>query len=1092
MLQVVNLTKIYKVKGGVETRALDGVTLAFPEKGMVFLLGKSGSGKSTLLNVCGGLDNPSGGEIIVKGKSSKSFTQSDFDSYRNTYVGFVFQEYNILNEFSVEDNIALALELQGKPKDKEEIASILKQVDLDGYAKRKPNTLSGGQKQRIAIARALIKNPEIIMADEPTGALDSNTGRQVLETLKKLSKDKLVIVVSHDREFAERYGDRIIELKDGKILSDVSKDLERKQTEGNVTVLGGKTLCVGDGDALTEEDFRFIRSFLKGQKGTLITSGEEEINNFKRVNRITDEGEREVFVQTDESKQPKKTYTSADGKFIRSRLPLRRAAKIGVSSLKTKPIRLIFTILLSVVSFTMFGLFSTLMLYDDKATLYNSMRDGDMQYLVAKKEYNLREHTIYNGEEERIWTLISDGKLNQTDVDKYKKDFGEGAFGAVRVRSGGIGNIGSSGNEGQLWQNPSVSYLAALPAGNPLRNTFLAGSYPVADNEIAVSEYVAQCLVKSGYASGEEKPNSVEEVVGGSIHLRLGIRDGETERTAYKITGVFACDYQGLVEKYPNLTKTGSNVDREKMFAELQDFQTKYEENLYGVIFVGDKLQADYLSMPSEEMWIDPLASLFNRATEITFSQEERWKGANYNDIAKLNSELAVVGKREIAADEIVVSSAFLEYYMNYHEAKISEQQQEIERLLRINLSAKLNEYLLETGYYPTYESSIPDEQDQTMYKIYNDCIGFDWENMVGYFMRGRELSPVEWGYLFYENVFKPVWTAGENSYQTQYNGLKSIREEVVKIDGKENTVYRWLGGYEGVPVYDDITGDEIVMDGEMKEKVLAGLLQKFQEYPVNCWVTVQRSGGGGTVGDMRAFRIAGIVDCASSDTNIILVNSDAYEEMYSLSKQYGTAADVVTWYETNYKEGADSVYDIAFFPYDHSDGQTKAIKNFSYTFGEEDSRIILSNALAQDVQFINSMVEEMSKMFMWIGIVVLAFSALLLSNFISVSIANKKKEIGILRAVGARGIDVFKIFFTESLTIGLICSIISLVISVLTCGVLNGELGQMLSGVTLFVFGPISVAILLGVAILTAAIATFLPVYFAARKKPVESIRAL
>ena len=118
MLESVHLTKVYKTKGGTDVRALDDVSLRFPERGMVFLLGKSGSGKSTLLNVCGGLDSPTSGEIVVKGRSSKNFTQSDFDSYRNTFVGFVFQEYNILNEFSVEDNIALALELQGKPRTK--------------------------------------------------------------------------------------------------------------------------------------------------------------------------------------------------------------------------------------------------------------------------------------------------------------------------------------------------------------------------------------------------------------------------------------------------------------------------------------------------------------------------------------------------------------------------------------------------------------------------------------------------------------------------------------------------------------------------------------------------------------------------------------------------------------------------------------------------------------------------------------------------------------------------------------------------------------------------------------------------------------
>ncbi|MBR2871452.1 MAG: ATP-binding cassette domain-containing protein, partial [Clostridia bacterium] len=166
-LSVKDLVKIYKTKGGVEVRALDGVSIDFPETGMVFLLGRSGSGKSTLLNVVGGLDTPTDGELIVNGKSSAEFSVSDFDSYRNTFVGFVFQEYNILEEFTVEQNIALALQLQNKVAEKEAIRDILEKVDLRDVEKRKPSTLSGGQRQRIAIARALIKSPKIIMADEP-------------------------------------------------------------------------------------------------------------------------------------------------------------------------------------------------------------------------------------------------------------------------------------------------------------------------------------------------------------------------------------------------------------------------------------------------------------------------------------------------------------------------------------------------------------------------------------------------------------------------------------------------------------------------------------------------------------------------------------------------------------------------------------------------------------------------------------------------------------------------------------------------------------------------------------------------------------
>ena len=222
MLEIRNLTKIYRPKRGVPVLALDHVSMRLPSHGMVFLLGKSGSGKSTLLNLLGGLDRADEGEILIRGVSSHGFGQQHFDSYRNTYVGFIFQEYNVLEEFTVGANIALAIELQGKKATDDQINAILHEVDLDGYGSRRPNELSGGQKQRVAIARALVKQPRIIMADEPTGALDSNTGRQIFDTLKKLSADRLVLVVSHDRDFAEQYADRIVELADGRVISDMT------------------------------------------------------------------------------------------------------------------------------------------------------------------------------------------------------------------------------------------------------------------------------------------------------------------------------------------------------------------------------------------------------------------------------------------------------------------------------------------------------------------------------------------------------------------------------------------------------------------------------------------------------------------------------------------------------------------------------------------------------------------------------------------------------------------------------------------------------------------------------------------------------
>ena len=211
MLQIRDIKKTYST-GKIRVEALKGISLDFPEKGLVFIVGKSGSGKSTLLNIIGGLDKMTSGEIVIDGKSTSDFSSSDFDAFRNYYIGFIFQDFNLIDEISVYDNIALALKIQSKGHDNNTIEDALKMVGLEGLGYRKPNELSGGQRQRVSIARALVKDPHIILADEPTGALDSKTGEALIQTLKSLSKDKLVIVVSHNIAQIEPFITRKIRL----------------------------------------------------------------------------------------------------------------------------------------------------------------------------------------------------------------------------------------------------------------------------------------------------------------------------------------------------------------------------------------------------------------------------------------------------------------------------------------------------------------------------------------------------------------------------------------------------------------------------------------------------------------------------------------------------------------------------------------------------------------------------------------------------------------------------------------------------------------------------------------------------------------
>ena len=219
MLVLKNLKKTYITKASQQV-ALNNINISFRSEEFVSILGPSGSGKTTLLNVIGGLDKYDSGDLIINGVSTKKYTSVNWDSYRNNHIGFVFQNYNLINHISVYKNVELALTLSNKKNKRKKVLEVLNQVGLTNQIYKNPNELSGGQMQRVAIARAIVNNPDIILADEPTGALDSKTSIQIMNTLKKLSKDKLVIMVTHNEELAKKYSDRIIKINDGKIVSD--------------------------------------------------------------------------------------------------------------------------------------------------------------------------------------------------------------------------------------------------------------------------------------------------------------------------------------------------------------------------------------------------------------------------------------------------------------------------------------------------------------------------------------------------------------------------------------------------------------------------------------------------------------------------------------------------------------------------------------------------------------------------------------------------------------------------------------------------------------------------------------------------------
>lgn len=232
MLELKNISKTYHV-GDIETRALDGVSVSFRAKEFVAILGTSGSGKTTCLNIVGGLDRYDSGEMTIKGKKTSDFTDREWDAYRNNSIGFVFQSYNLISHLSIVENVELGMTLSGVSASEKHARALemLDRVGLHDHLHKRPNQLSGGQMQRVAIARALANDPEILLCDEPTGALDTTTSRQIMDIISEVAKDRLVIMVTHNPELAEQYADRTIRFQDGKITDDSHPHVERDKPD---------------------------------------------------------------------------------------------------------------------------------------------------------------------------------------------------------------------------------------------------------------------------------------------------------------------------------------------------------------------------------------------------------------------------------------------------------------------------------------------------------------------------------------------------------------------------------------------------------------------------------------------------------------------------------------------------------------------------------------------------------------------------------------------------------------------------------------------------------------------------------------------
>ena len=661
MLELKNVKKIYETKAG-EVHALNGVSLTFPSTGMVFITGKSGCGKTTMLNVIGGLDGIDEGEISVLGKDFSSFTPSEYDSYRNTFIGFIFQEYNLLPEFTVEKNIKIAMELQGRVANEEEFNALLEKVDISELKHRKPSELSGGQRQRVAIARALVKEPRIIMADEPTGALDSNTGIQVLETLKKLSKEKLIIVVSHDIELSERYADRIIRLVDGEVAEDVI--FTENQVEANLKN-NDDTIIVRNGAELSSEEKDELALAIKSRKKVEIIE-----NLTYREKEFT--GEVKVEKPTGEVKLKK------------SKMKLKSSIALGVKSLAVKPLRLIFTIILSAVAFAVFGLFDTVASFNSSRVVNNLLRSTSSPTVVATMKYVIDDK---GGDEYAL--KLSEEKMNDIARETGYKikgiyDFEYNSFGSTQTVYR-INEISATAvREGTGYYIPNITGIIEFKKEEIKQGGYIGdfgfkieqghGRYPEFryDNnmvttesryEIAISTYLAETIMH--YLDGEEldgkKIEKIEDILGKSININ---------QKDYTVVGLVNCG--AIPEKYEPL-KT-STATREETRTLTADFSTYLSAGAYNLMFVADGFQdlikseikkATYYYVGKSKWSVSSIDSIQRGADDYMYSVHDFTdRNVLFFDETRYNSD----GSINLADNEVLIHANNLESALFYRE----------------------------------------------------------------------------------------------------------------------------------------------------------------------------------------------------------------------------------------------------------------------------------------------------------------------------------------------------------------------------------------------------------------------------------------
>ena len=1082
MLNIKDLHKHYRSKKGEDYHALKGLTIDFPSQGFVCIIGKSGSGKSTLLNVLGGLDRYDSGEILIKGKSSKSFSAKEWDSYRNTYLGFIFQDFNIIEGYSIGTNIALALKLQGvKPREaKQRTKEILESVEALELIDRKPNELSGGQKQRVAIARALVKNPEIIIADEPTGNLDSETSAVIMNILQRLAKERLVIMVTHDLDHAQEYGDRVIEMRDGSIIKDSTvgqqplmddtlqiQKSDRHRTETAIKIPKGATL--------PQKVVNTINELIQKHPDLnvyLTASTTSELAGI--VSNKFNEKEHSA------SQSPKNSLNyNPQGTFqlIQSKLPLKNSVSMALNSIWSKKFKLLFTAILFIASIGLFGFSRTITRFDFPMAASLSYFESNTDQVFISRQVSVTQPW---GDESQFNSLFTRQEVEELELGTQL------SLGRAYDFSSPLRLNSNPGNN--LVHAREIKGVLEIGSLASMNISLVAGSFPTQTNEVLITDYLAAQLMSTSYAEYLETEPMLE-IPFKTVNV-VGIV--ETNFT----------DYEFL-----NSLNAAQRTNEQ---AAVLSFNNN-DANLYSRLIVG----TGFFDAYSEE--VEAILDYYGLGVFVESRQDENdfpydWFSESFiasnHPIMETEYVQFFEGYSNLPDNGIIVD--FNAYTRLLQSLNLISDREQPDYLFNQELSvSEVVDLLAEDNYGALTITTAFSERSSNRWYEPSDMVVVGVMNYFQY-QQDYVIPGIAIEVLTENNIdfiTEPVFFRySGGAHQAYLDNLASIH----LTDFPTLAEFLADGGNDSFEYYNDLSlaleEREVVF---LRDNFLYGyslyLTDLFKAQTID-FLTYDEYV---TEHNLDPFAYIQSLAILAEESDLEFLDQNEFINKYLSygSHYYSYLIQQLQSNELSVETMFDNIFSLTMLskpmfddknPFSNERVHGLVVQlsddiDENYAFFTEVESLGVSHLTPSGnlLQTFASFTSEADAVFGYISLGFASFAALLLFLNISASILAKKKDIGTLRALGARGNDVASIFVNEALLLGFISANLAVVGIVIATVQLNGFLSNQLGqALAIFNISPIIMAEMLLLTTIIVLTASFLPVKRVSSMKPIDAIK--